>query len=121
MEPEINKDEVRQIMKAYLSGDEKLLTIPDSEIKKLFLNLEELRLNFKTLTSQNEATPEEISQYKIQLDNLTEEEQTKTILHILDTHMLTPELRAILEPHRELLLRIKRVNKDTGKSDPVWK
>jgi len=23
--------------------------------------------------------------------------------------------------HRELLLRIKKVNKDTGKSDPVWK
>lgn len=116
MKPEINTDEVRGMMKAYIEGDLQLSSIPDSLIKTEFLKL---MSTFKD--TQNEVTPEQIEQYRTQLETGNEEEQTKTILHILDNHLvITPELKAILEPHRELLLRIKRVNKDTGKSDPVW-
>ncbi len=103
-------DTLRSMMNAYINGDENLDQFPDSVEKKTVLqdiNTLKSRMSRKKLSS------EEISDIKVKLNSSDEVEKTRIILDIVDNYdTSSEELKEIFRPHKELLLRIMKLNKN---------
>lgn len=103
-------DTLRSMMNAYINGDENLDQFPDSVEKKTVLQ----DINtLKSRMSRKKLSIEEISDIKVKLNSSDEVEKTRIILDIVDNYdTSSEELKEIFRPHKELLLRIMKLNKN---------
>lgn len=100
---------INQMLEAYKSGDENLDQFPDSVEK-------EVLLSHLTMVHDNEGfefTHEQILDFKLKIDNAENEvEKTKILIRILNScNGITDELRDVLLEHKDLLDRIRIINK----------
>jgi hypothetical protein len=101
-------DTIRSMVRAYYNGDENLDQFPDSAEKKTVLqDINTFGMSSKKLSS------EEISDIGVKLNSSNEVEKTRIILDILDNYNTSSEkLKEVLRPHKELILRIMKFNKN---------
>ena len=105
-----NDDVIASMVNAYYNGDENLDQFPDSAEKKTVLQ----DINtLKTGMSSKKLSSEEISDIGVKLNSSDEVEKTRIILDIVDNYdTSSEELKEIFRPHKELLLRIMKLNKN---------
>jgi hypothetical protein len=103
-----HNDTIRSMVRAYYNGDENLDQFPDSAEKKTVLqDINTFGMSSKKLSS------EEISDIGVKLNCSNEVEKTRIILDILDNYNTSSEkLKEVLRPHKELILRIMKFNKN---------
>jgi hypothetical protein len=103
-----HNDTIRSMVRAYYNGDENLDQFPDSAEKKTVLqDINTFGMSSKKLSS------EEISDIGVKLNSSNEVEKTRIILDILDNYNTSSEkLKEVLRPHKELILRIMKFNKN---------
>jgi len=103
-----HNDTIRSMVRAYYNGDENLDQFPDSAEKKTVLqDIKTFGMSSKKLSS------EEISDIGVKLNSSNEVEKTRIILDILDNYNTSSEkLKEVLRPHKELILRIMKFNKN---------
>ena len=103
-------DTIRSMVNAYYNGDENLDQFPDSAEKKTVLQ----DINtLKTGMSSKKLSSEEISDIGVKLNSSDEVEKTRIILDIVDNYNTSSEkLKEVLRPHKELILRIIKFNKN---------
>jgi hypothetical protein len=101
-------DTIRSMVNAYYNGDENLDQFPDSAEKKTVLqDINTFGMSSKKLSS------EEISDIGVKLNSSDEVEKTRIILDIVDNYNTSSEkLKEVLRPHKELILRIMKFNKN---------
>ena len=99
------------MLNAYRNGDKNLDQFPDSIEKQTLLetiNKLESEMSSKKLSS------EEISELKEKLNSSNEVEQARIILDIVDNYDISSdELKEIFTDHKELLSRIRKLNKNS--------
>jgi hypothetical protein len=98
------------MLKAYRNGDENLDQFPDSIEKQTLLQT----INkWKSQMSNKRLSSEEIYELRRKLNSSNEVEQTRIILDIIDNYdTSSDELKEIFTEHKELLNRIRKLNKN---------
>jgi hypothetical protein len=99
------------MLNAYRNGDKNLDQFPDSIEKQTLL---ETISKWKSEMSNKRLSSEEISELKEKLNSSNEVEQTRIILDIVDNYDISSdELKEIFTDHKELLSRIRKLNKNS--------
>lgn len=100
---------IDEMLKAYRNGDTSLKDFPDSiEKQTLLLTIK----NWESKMSENKLSKDELLDLKSKIDSAkNEEEVTKIILTTMDNYEITPEIREVFSKHKDLLSRIKKINK----------
>jgi len=99
---------IKQMLNAFRNGDENLDQFPDSVEKEVVLS----RFG-KNMQDSEEFTHEQILDFKLKIDNAENEvEKTEILMRILSNcNGITEELREVLLEHKDLLDRIRIINK----------
>ncbi len=98
------------MVKAYVNGDYNLDGFPDSIEKQTILSTIK---NLQSKMSENKLSDDELLDLKSKIDSAkNEEEVVKIILNIIDNYEITPEIREALLEHKDLIRRIRKINKN---------
>ena len=101
---------IDEMLKAYRNGDNNLDGFPDSLEKQTLLSTIK---NWQSKMSENKLSNDELFDLKSKIDSAkNEEEVVKIILNIMDNYEITPEIREVFSEHKDLIRRIRKINKN---------
>ena len=104
------KKMIAEMVDVIVNGDGDLSPFPESKEKTELL--EYLDNAKKSFESRPTLSSEQITELKEKLSLSSDEDKVKIILDIVDTTVISIELKEVLAPYKHLLTEIRKANKD---------